>query len=179
MLTIGFIVGSLAPASINRKLSRVLVNHAPERVQMNEIDITELPLYDRHMDDDFPQVMSHFKDQVAAVDGLLLITPEHNQAYPAAVKNALDILTRGGSSQLKGLPMGIVGASPSRFGTINSQGQLHQFLPRLGVRLMGTPVFALQVGEGTFPEDGVADESTSKRALRYMEAFATFVAVER
>ncbi len=179
MLTLGYIIGSLAPDSINRKLSQVLVNHAPEDVRMKEASIAELPLYDRHMDGDFPQVLSRFKDQVAAVDGLLLVTPEHNQSYPAAVKNALDILTRGGSSQLKGMPMGIVGASPSRFGTINSQAQLHQFLPRLGVHLMGTPVLAVQAGEGTFPAEGAADEQITKRASRYMKAFAEFVDAER
>lgn len=179
MVTIGYIVGSLAPESINRKLAQLLVHQAPEHVKMVEIDISALPLYDRHMDDDFPSVMSEFKEEVDAVDGVVLVSPEHNQSFPAAVKNALDILTRGGSSQLKGLRLGLVGASPGRFGTINGQSQLRQFLPPLGVRVMGSPLLAVQVNGNTFGDQGAADEQTTKRTTRYMEAFADFVSAER
>jgi chromate reductase, NAD(P)H dehydrogenase (quinone) len=173
MVKIGYLVGSLSSDSINRKLAEVLVSQAPEHVQMVEIPIAELPLYDRHLDANFPQVMTEFKEQVAAVDGLLLVTPEHNQSFPAAVKNAVDILTRGGSSELRGLKLGIAGASPSRFATINSQAQLRQFLPLRGVKLMGTPVLAIQVGEETFGARPEAE--TLRRAKRYIEAFTSFV----
>ncbi|WP_022873590.1 NADPH-dependent FMN reductase [Nesterenkonia alba] len=175
MTRIGYIVGSLAPDSINRKLARVIADQAPQRAEMVEISIAELPLYDRHLDADFPSVMTEFKEQVAAVDGLLLVTPEHNQSFPAPVKNAIDILSRGGSSELAGLKLGITGASPGRFGTINSQSQLRQCLPPLGVKLMGSPVLAESVREGTFHDDGTATESTTKRAKDYIEAFTTFV----
>ncbi|NLS08915.1 NAD(P)H-dependent oxidoreductase [Nesterenkonia sp. MY13] len=175
MVKIGYIVGSLAPDSINRKLAKVIVAQAPERAELIEISIAELPLYDRHLDEDFPEVMTKFKQEVEAVDGLLLVTPEHNQSFPAPVKNAIDILSRGGSFQLAGLRLGIVGASPGRFGTINSQSQLRQSLPPLGVKLMGTPVVAETVRENTFNEDGTAAEGTTKRAKDYIEAFTTFV----
>lgn len=175
MVRIGYIVGSLAADSLNRKLAGVIVDQAPERAQLVEIPIAELPLYDRHLDDDFPQVMTEFKAQVADVDGLLVVTPEHNQSYPAPVKNAIDILTRGGSSELKGLKMGLVGASPSRFGTINSQAQLRQFLPTQGVHLMGSPVLAISVGKDTFDDDGAADAATTRQAKKYIEAFTSFV----
>lgn len=146
---------------------------------MVHIPIRHLPLYHRDMDDDFPQAMSDYKDQVAGVDGLLLVSPEHNQSFPAAVKNALDILTRPqGKNIIGGLPLGIAGASPGRFGTINGQSQLRQFLPPLGVKLMGSPVMAVQAARETFTDDG-ADEQTTRRAGSYMEAFAEFVARHR
>ncbi|MGO1192250.1 MAG: NADPH-dependent FMN reductase, partial [Nesterenkonia sp.] len=85
MVKIGYIVGSLAADSLNRKLAGVLVAQAPEGVQMVEVPIAELPLYDRHLDEDFPQVLTDFKAQVDDVDALLLVTPEHNQSYPAPV----------------------------------------------------------------------------------------------
>lgn len=176
MVRIGYIVGSLAADSLNRKLAEVIVSQAPTQAQMVEIPIGDLPMYDRHLDADFPQIMADYKAQVADVDGLLLVTPEHNQSYPAPVKNAIDILTRGGSSQLKGLKLGIAGASKSRFGTINSQAQLRQFLPTQGVLLMGTPVMAVSVGEDTFNDDGGADTATTSRAKKYIEAFTSFVA---
>lgn len=177
MVKIGYIVGSLAQDSINRKLAQVIVAQAPKHAELVEIDISALPLYDRHLDDDFPQVLRDFKDQVAAVDGLLLVSPEHNQSFPAPVKNAIDVLTRPPKQgQLKGLKLGIAGASPGRFGTISGQAQLRQFLPLLGVKLMGTPLLAVQVTDGTFNDDGAADEQTTARSRKYIEAFTEFVA---
>lgn len=175
MVKIGYIVGSLAADSINRELAGVIVEQAPQNTEMVEISIADLPLYDRHMDEDFPQVISDFKSQVAAVDGLLVVTPEHNQSYPAAVKNAIDVLTRGGSRELDGLKVGIAGASPGRFGTINSQAQLRQFLPTQGVQLLGSPILAISVGKDTFDDDGAADSATTRRAKAYIEAFTEFV----
>ncbi len=176
-MKIGYIVGSFAQDSINRKLAQVIVDQAPEHAELVEIDITVLPLYDRHMDDDFPQVLREFKDQVAAVDGLLLVSPEHNQSFPAPVKNAIDVLTRPPKEgQLAGLKLGIAGASPGRYGSINGQSQLRQFLPPLGVKLMGTPLLAVHVTGETFSDDGTADEQTTTRAMAYIEAFTEFVA---
>lgn len=175
MVKIGYIVGSLAADSINRKLAGLIVDQAPQRAELVEISIAELPLYDRHMDEDFPQTLSDFKSHVAGVDGLLVVSPEHNQSYPAAVKNAIDVLTRGGSRELDGLKVGIAGASPGRFGSINSQAQLRQFLPTQGVQLMGSPILAVSVGKDTFDDDGAADSATTRRAKAYIEAFAEFV----
>jgi chromate reductase len=42
---IGYFVGSLAKASINRTLSQALVRLAPEKLEFTEIPIGELPLY--------------------------------------------------------------------------------------------------------------------------------------
>lgn len=176
MVTIGYIVGSLAPDSVNRKLAQVLVDQAPEGAQLVEIDISALPLYDRHLDADLPQVMRDFKDAASQVDALVIVTPEHNQSFPAPVKNAIDILTRPPrQGQLKGVKLGIVGASPSRFGTLSAQAQLRQFLPLLGVKLMGTPLLAVQVTDETFNDDGTADDQTTARAKKYIEAFTEFV----
>lgn len=176
MVKIGYIVGSLAQNSINRKLAAVIVDQAPQQAELVEINITELPLYDRHMDADFPQVLREFKKQVAAVDGLLIVSPEHNQSFPAPVKNAIDVLSRPPKEgQLAGLKLGIAGASPGRFGTINGQAQMRQFLPPQGVKLMGSPVLAVQVSGETFQDDGTADEQTTKRVKKYIEAFTEFV----
>src|SRR5690606_26671382 len=52
--TVGYFVGSLAKASINRKLARALVRLAPSELQMREIPIGDLPLYSYDYDADYP-----------------------------------------------------------------------------------------------------------------------------
>lgn len=43
--TVGYFVGSLAKASINRKLANALVRLAPAELSLTEISFRDLPLY--------------------------------------------------------------------------------------------------------------------------------------
>ena len=53
---VGYLIGSLATGSINRKLAKALVRLAPPNLDMAEIPIRELPLYTYDYDADFPPV---------------------------------------------------------------------------------------------------------------------------
>lgn len=68
--TVGYLVGSLAEASINRKLALALVKLAPPSLKMCEIPIRDLPLYSYDFDKDFPppgRALKHALDEVDAV----------------------------------------------------------------------------------------------------------------
>jgi chromate reductase len=54
--SVGYFVGSLAKASINRKLSRALARLAPKALQLREISFADLPLYSYDYDADYPPV---------------------------------------------------------------------------------------------------------------------------
>ena len=66
---VGYFVGSLATASINRLLARALVRLAPPELQMTEIPFKDLPLYSYDYDANYPAVATAFKNAIAAVDG--------------------------------------------------------------------------------------------------------------
>ena len=51
---VGFLVGSFATGSINRKLSKALVRLAPAELEMAEIPFKDLPLYSYDYDADYP-----------------------------------------------------------------------------------------------------------------------------
>ena len=51
---IGYIVGSLSKESINRRLAKALARLAPEGVELVDIPIGDLPLYNRDLDGDYP-----------------------------------------------------------------------------------------------------------------------------
>jgi NAD(P)H-dependent FMN reductase len=53
---VGYFVGSLAAASINRLLSKALVRLAPPELHLTEIPFRDLPLYSYDYDADFPAV---------------------------------------------------------------------------------------------------------------------------
>jgi len=52
---VGYFVGSLAKASINRKLAGALVRLAPASLVMTEIPFGDLPLYSYDYDANFPR----------------------------------------------------------------------------------------------------------------------------
>ncbi|MGH8203051.1 MAG: NADPH-dependent FMN reductase, partial [Steroidobacteraceae bacterium] len=75
---VGYIVGSLAKASINRKLSQALVRLAPEGLALTEIPIRDLPLYTYDYDADYPAPARAYKKALADAEALLFVTPEYN-----------------------------------------------------------------------------------------------------
>ena len=79
---VGYFVGSLATASINRLLAKALVRLAPSDLEMTEISFKELPLYSYDYDANYPPVATVFKGALAAVDAVLFVTPEYNRSIP-------------------------------------------------------------------------------------------------
>src|SRR5262245_47544411 len=74
---VGYMIGSLAKNSINRKLAKALVKLAPRELDMIEVRFGDLPLYSYDYDADFPPVARAFKDALAAVEAVLFVTPEY------------------------------------------------------------------------------------------------------
>lgn len=91
---VGYLVGSLATASINRELSRALARLAPQDLELAEIPFGDLPLYSYDYDADYPTVARAFKASIAASDALLFVSPEYNRSTPGALNNAIDWASR-------------------------------------------------------------------------------------
>ena len=91
---VGYFVGSLSSASINRVLSRALIRLAPEDLEFTEIEISTLPLYSPDLDDHFPSEATVLKEAIARSDAVLFVTPEYNRSIPGALKNAIDWASR-------------------------------------------------------------------------------------
>ncbi len=81
---VGYFVGSLATASINRKLAKALIRLAPNGLEFTEISFRDLPLYSYDYDDDFPPAARAFKAAITASDAVLFVTPEYNRSSPGA-----------------------------------------------------------------------------------------------
>jgi len=92
--TVGYLVGSLAKASLNRLLSKALIRLAPPGLQMVEISFKDLPLYSPDYEADYPAVAKALKEAIASADAVLFITPEYNRSIPGGLKNAIDWASR-------------------------------------------------------------------------------------
>ena len=112
---VGYLVGSLAKASINRQLATALIRLAPRELQFTEIPIKDLPLYSYDYDADFPPVARAFKQAIEDADAVLFVTPEYNRSIPGGLKNAIDWASRPwGQNSFRRKPSAALVASRTR-----------------------------------------------------------------
>ena len=174
---VGYLIGSLAKASINRKLAKALVRLAPDELDMVEISFKELPLYSYDYDADFPPVARAFKEAIASVDAVLFVTPEYNRSIPGGLKNAIDWASRPyGQNAFTRKPSAIIGTSPGAIGTAVAQQSLRSVLAFCNSPQMNAPEAYIQFTPNLIGDDGtVAVESTEKFLRGFMAEFHTFI----
>lgn len=174
---VGYIVGSLAKASINRKLAKALAKLAPSSLELREIPIRDLPLYSYDHDADYPQVARDFKQAIAAADAVLFVTPEYNRSIPGGLKNAIDWASRPwGQNSFAHKPSGVIGTSPGAIGTAVAQQHLRSVLCYCNAPLMNDVEAYIQFKPDMIDDEGnVVLPDTAKFLRGYMEKYAAFV----
>src|SRR6187399_2102474 len=174
---VGYFVGSLAKASINRKLAKALVGLAPPELQMVEIPFGDLPIYNYDFDANFPKVATDFKNAIAAVDAVLFVTPEYNRSIPGGLKNAIDWASRPyGKNSFSRKPSAIIGTSPGKIGTAIAQTHLRSIMAFCNSPLMNSIEAYIQFEKGLITDDGeVTNESTAKFLGSFMQEFHGFI----
>lgn len=175
--TVGYFVGSLARASINRKLALALTRLAPPHLQMREIPIADLPLYSYDYDKDYPPPGRALKQAIAAVDAVLFVTPEYNRSIPGALKNAIDWASRPyGQNSFTHKPSAVIGTSPGKIGTAVGQQHLRSILAFCNSPLMNAIEAYIQFEPGLVTDDGEVTVPSTRDFLRnYMLEFQDFI----
>jgi len=174
---VGYMIGSLSSTSINRLLSKALIQLAPPELQFSEISFRELPLYTPDFDADFPPAAVAFKRAIAQVDAVLFITPEYNRSIPGGLKNAIDWASRPyGKNSFTRKPSAVIGASPGAIGTAVAQQSLRSVLSFCNSPQMNAPEAYIQFKPGLISADGEVTDESSETFLRdYMQALHAFI----
>src|ERR1700755_2435068 len=135
------LVGSLRKASFNGMLANALISLAPASLNLEIVEIGQLPLYNEDLDTKaVPAPWTAFRQRVKAADAVLFVTPEYNRSVPAALKNALDVGSRPyGSSVWDRKPGAIVSTSPGAVGAFGANHHLRQSLVFLNVPFLQSP----------------------------------------
>ena len=152
---VGYLIGSLAKGSINRKLANALVKLAPSNLEFHEISFNDLPLYSYDYDADYPPVAKAFKEAIAKSDAILFVTPEYNRSIPGGLKNAIDWASRPyGANAFARKPSAVIGASPGAIGTAVAQQNLRSVLSFCNSPQMNAPEAYIQFTPGLITDDG-------------------------
>ena len=175
---IAVIVGSLRAGSFSRKTALALANLSSDRLNLEIVEIGDLPLYNQDLDPDAPpQQWRTFRDRVRAADGVLFVTPEYNRSVPGVLKNAIDVGSRPyGKSAWEKKPGAIVSVTPGGLGAFGANHHLRQSCVFLDMPIMPQPEAYLSGAGKYFAEDGsIADPSLEKLLSRFIAAFADWV----
>jgi chromate reductase, NAD(P)H dehydrogenase (quinone) len=173
---IAVIVGSLRKDSFNRTLATALAKLGPPEFTFKQVDIGDLPLYNQDDDGNPSAPVKRLKNEIAAAQGLLFVTPEYNRSIPGVLKNALDQASRPyGQSAWAGKPAGVIGISVGTIGTALAQQHLRNVLAYLDVPTLGQPEAFLQVKEGFFDASGNIGPESQPFLQGWMDRYAAWV----
>lgn len=175
--SVAVIVGSLRKDSLNRKVAHALAKLAPPSLELQQIGIADLPLYNQDLDDNPPAAWTKFREDVKTKQAVLFVTPEYNRSIPAPMKNAIDVGSRPyGKSVWAKKPGAVISVSPGRTGAFGANHHLRQTLVFLDVPILQQPEAYLGGADKIFDEKGeLSDESTEKFLPKFIEAFADWI----
>lgn len=161
-MKVGLIVGSLRKESWNRKVPEAVKDMFPADIEVSFIEIKELPFYNEDLDGATPlPAYEEFRSKVKEQDGFIFFTPEYNRSYAPALKNALDVASRGAQGNCWARNLGAVfSASTGRYGDMAANHALRQVFIFLDMLPMQQPEVYLSKVDTCFA-DGRLDERTS------------------
>jgi NAD(P)H-dependent FMN reductase len=138
-----------------------------------QVEIADLAAYDfpvfkerlRYLKDPDEKTLQ-FAGSVRNADGIIIVTPEYNGGYPAALKNVTDLL----DVEWKRKPVALCTVSSGPFGGAQVTTSLLFTLWKIGA-LMVPAKFPVPKVQEAFGEDGTATdlEGTAKRARSFVD----------
>ena len=112
-----------------------------------------------------------FAGRVDKADGVIIVCPEYNGGYPAAFKNAFDLLY----TEWKHKPVGIASISGGAFGGAQVTVQLQSVVTKVGMVPISA-VFPVPKVSEAFDENGTAiNDRMEGRAEKFLDNLAMYV----
>jgi NAD(P)H-dependent FMN reductase len=168
--------GSLRSESYNQKLAAIAARGARgagAQVTLIRLRDFPMPLFDQDLEDakGMPENAAKLKALFAEHDGLLIASPEYNSGITAALKNAIDWVSRATSpdeaplSVLRGKSAAILAASPGDYGGSRSLAQLRPFLENISVTVIPNQVTIPKVHEVMDADGELTDTALQTNVL--------------
>jgi len=177
MRNVAVLVGSLRKKSINKRFANILAGLGRGRLELQTVEIGQLPMYDDDLWAEPPERVLRFKATIAEADAVLFITPEYNRSIPAVLKNAIDWGSRPkGDNVWAGKPCAVVGASPGNIGAAVAQSHLRYVAGVVDMAVLGQPEVYFSFKPNLADEDDrIVDESTRRFLEGFIDRFARWI----
>ena len=171
------IVGSLRKQSIHRQLLGHYRELAGEDFQIEEGEISEIPLYNQDLEAEggAPESVTRLAQQIQGSDGVIFFTPEYNYSIPGVLKNALDWLSRSDLKPFHEKKAAIIGASPGNVGTARMQYHLRQVGVFLNIQFLNKPEVMIGKAFDKIKDGCITDEGTVEFLKKHSQSFSEFI----
>jgi len=172
--------GSLRRDSFNQKLAAVAAEGAREagaEITLMALRDFPLPVFDADLEDasGLPEAAKKLKALFRGHDGLLIASPEYNSSVTAALKNAIDWVSRQETddepalSALSGKTAVIMSASPGALGGLRGLVHLRAILGNLGITVLPGQI-AVSRAHQAFNPDGRLTDARQDAGIRGLGA---------
>jgi chromate reductase len=147
--------GSFRKDSYNTKLLKECQKLMPEGSELEIVSIKDIPLYNQDLDENQPEPVRIFRNQIIKADGFLIATPEYDFSIPGFLKNTLDYISRPPmENPFTGKIGAIMSASPSMLGGSRAQYHLRQVMGFMDARVINRPEVFISFAHTKFDENG-------------------------
>ncbi len=176
---VAMLVGSLRKDSFNRKMANALIAMAPMELELEIVEIGDLPLFSQDFEADPPQVVRTFKHRIEAAGAVLFVTPEYNRSVPGVLKNAIDTGSRpSGKSVWNGKPGAVISVSTGAIGGFGANHHLRQSLMFLNVPTMAQPEAYIGNAASLFNDKGeLVNGPTCDFLSKFLQAFSRWISL--
>lgn len=170
------LVGGISRTSLNKKLFQAYQEIVGPEANFIVVNISNFPFFSQDIEQEPPDSITFYKDQIRQADAILFVTPEYNHSIPGVLKNAIDWATRPYPENLwEKLPVASIGASVGNTGTVGAQNHLRQILSYLNTLILNQPEFYMN-GSKSFDENGkLIDEYSRKKIIKHWSAFKEWI----
>lgn len=176
--SVAVLVGSLRKDGYSHRLATALMRAAPETLTCRIVGIGDLPLYNEDLANTPPLAWEVFRQAIKSTSALLVVTPEYNRSFPAALKNALDVGSRPyGQNVFDGMPSAVVSHSPGALGGFGANHAVRQTFVPLNMPTLQQPEAYISNVSALFDDDGtLIDAATGTFLAGFMTAFGRWTA---
>jgi len=163
------ICGSLRRKSYNMYTLKAAGELMPAGMSLELAEIGDIPLFNQDVyEQGFPPPAARLRGEVGRADALLIASPEYNLSLTAALKNAIDWLSRKPGRLLADKPVAIVSAAKTSIGGARGQYDLRRMLGHLEAFCMPLPEIFVGEEEAKFDADGTLVHGTTRAELAEM-----------
>jgi chromate reductase len=172
---LGF-AGSLRKGSYNKALMRAALELVPKDATLELFDLEGIPPFNQDLENQPPERVKQFKQNIRKADAILIATPEYNYSIPGVLKNAIDWASRPyGDNSFEGKPVGIMSASGGMLGGSRAQYHLRQTFVFLDMRPLNRPEVIVPFAQEKIDQNGrVTDQKTGDKIKELLEALVTW-----
>jgi NAD(P)H-dependent FMN reductase len=178
--------GSLRRDSFNQKLASIAAEGAREagaEVTLIKLSDFPMPLFDQDFEAEHgmhPEA-KRLKELFLSHQGLLIASPEYNSGYSAALKNAIDWVSRAETpeeppiSALAGKSALIMATSPGGLGGLRGLVPLRMLLGNLGITLLPDQIAIPSAFQAFGPDGHLVDPKQEAKVKALGAALANYL----